>query len=138
MQQHLFSHPRLAVKIKTGSEGPRHDPYHYREMIVRHNGNTTIIHEGLMVWLRHNDADIPRPSTKSDREESDWYRKAFIKLVGFTPEQIERIHRRLRARCSHCGGKRFINVPGFPGETLVVCESCNQIVDGTFDISAVE
>ena len=49
------SHAQTAVRVRRGSEGPRHDPYGFIEITVDHYGNRYTLHEGLACWLEVNE-----------------------------------------------------------------------------------
>ncbi len=40
------------IASRTGSEGPQHDPYSYREYECERGGHTLVLHMGLGVWLK--------------------------------------------------------------------------------------
>jgi hypothetical protein len=42
------------ISMRTGSEGPSYDPYHYEEMTVVGRSGTVTLHTGLGMWLQHN------------------------------------------------------------------------------------
>ena len=135
MHTTLFNHPRLSVQVETGSEGPRHDPYAYREITIVTPLGTLILHEGLGDWFKMNGKriapdDLEQPST--------YYRSLIQYCTGYTLEQIERIGRKLKSRCRHCGGRDFEHSPGFPGEYFEICVDCNNIHDTHFNISEIE
>ena len=53
------------VRVRRGTEGPRHDPWSYTEVsVTRLNGDKITMHCGLAVWLKINgekfNPDIPK------------------------------------------------------------------------------
>lgn len=122
------------LKIKTGTEGPRHDPYSYTETTMERNGDTVTLHEGLGDWLRVNGAvqDVRRSALGSEE------RRTFVSITGYTPEQLRRFVDRAHSRCRSCGGQRTRSERGHPGETLLVCDRCGDIVGTRFNRSAIE
>lgn len=140
MEQISINRPKLRVHVKTGSEGPRHDPYAYREVTVKTPRGKTVLHEGLGTWLSHNGHTFKRrPKGMTYEQWEAWLRTdKFVKLTGHTIQQLERIHRRLEGRCRKCGGRDFTWESGYPGEELQVCTACDRINGSTFDRSAIE
>lgn len=123
------------ITRKTGSEGPRHDPYHYEELTVkRPDGRSITIHTGLAFWAeagdgRREDHDVEKAMT------------LFEQVAGITPHQAEKTYRELRDRRYRyhpCGQRHFEDASGYPGESFVVCRKCGLVVDSHFNISAVE
>lgn len=123
------------ISIRRGSEGPRHDPYSFTEIIVTRDspwftGKVTY-HVGLDEWVRVDANNI-------DRTES---RETFRRLAGITPEAAQKAAREFRdrrVRYHPCGPKHLHWVSGYPGEELLHCDQCNNIIDSSFDLSAVE
>jgi len=137
MQTNLLDHPKLKVRLRTGSEGPRHDPYSYTELTVVQPHGTTVLHNGLGVWLKSDDHDVKPPSYLGHDEQEAWLRDTgFRTLTNYTVEQLERMARKLKSRCK-CGGKSFHSECGYPGETFDVCDSCGDIHDSFFCIEVV-
>jgi len=134
MNQQIINHPKLKVWVKSGSEGPRHDPYAYEELEVKTPQGHVILHNGLGTWLVNNGVQIEVPPTNSEK----WLRtEAFTKLTGYTTEQLGRIAWKLSSRCRKCGGREFYSASGYPGETFECCSNCHEVVSTCFDISAV-
>ena len=137
MQTTLINHPKLKVHVRIGSEGPRHDPYSYNELTVVQPHGTTVLHNGLGVWLKSDDHDVQPPNYLSHDEREAWLRDAaFPMLTDFTVVQLERMARKLKSRCK-CGGKSFHSEEGFPGETFDVCNRCGDIRGSYFCVEAV-
>jgi hypothetical protein len=115
--------------IKTGSEGPRHDPYGYTETTVERNGVSVTLHEGLGTWLEIGDRMVTEDETIA--------RDFFETHVGYTPEKIQKFIERARSRCRSCGGREFRCERGYPGETFSVCVACGDIIASSFNEGAV-
>jgi hypothetical protein len=118
------------VSLKNGSEGPAHDPYGYREWIVKKNGHKIVGHFGLACWVKVDGRRV------ADDESSQ---QVFEREVGVSLSSLERAYERLHnpGRCTSCGGKELDTVDGFPGETLVTCARCGEVVSCDFDESAI-
>jgi len=121
------------IDIKTGSEGPRHDPYGYEEITVtRPNGDVVTLHEGLTVWLKLNNS-AQYMFTSSTYEDAV---KKFEFFAGCSPAIARRAYERMQYRCK-CGSRDLRSVAGFPGESLNVCNACNTVVSSDFNESAI-
>lgn len=138
MMQTIIRHPRLTVHVRTGGEGPKHDPYHFTEYVAETPQGRTTLHEGLGAWIACDGEMQRAPVGFSDEQEHSFLTSLFEQRVGYTPDQLWRIHRRLSSRCRACGGTNFRDVSGFPGETLTICCDCGHVVGSTFNVSAVE
>ena len=133
MEQVLINHPKLYVHLTTGTEGPKHDPYGYQEYAITTPNGVTVLHEGLGVWISFRGEMLSTPHGEH------YIRKhMFPALTGYTVEQIERIHRRLKDRCLNCGSRDFRSESGYPGETFDVCSDCGHVVNVYFDRRAIE
>lgn len=132
-------HPKLQVQTRTGTEGPRYDPYAYTEYTVKTPKGLTVLHTGLGTWIRHNGKMVEKPSgVLYDEWERQLCEEIFPALTGYTLLQLERIARNLTTKCNKCGSTDFTHESGYPGETLVVCIHCGRINGGWFHRSAVE
>jgi len=121
------------IRIKTGSEGPRHDPYAYREITVSRPKGSVTLHLGLVEWVAVNGEHWK----DYDREAID----VFEAFAGITLPQAIRAHHEVRARRVRyhpCGQKHLEWVDGYPGESLLICERCGAVLDEHFDRSAIE
>lgn len=121
------------VEIKTGSEGPKHDPYHYQEITVKRADGTWVkIHAGLAEWLETSAGDRIVDEYRS-------LRLKFEELAGITPEMAERTCTRVYMRKLSLHNKHdTLWCNGFPGEELLYCRTCNTVIDTSFNISEVE
>jgi hypothetical protein len=132
------------VSHRSGSEGPRHDPYHYDEYTLnRPNGDTIVIHSGLANWCklkRDNKIVLEAECTHALPE------KLFETYAGVSFRKFEKAFNSIperKLRTHFCFGlnrsyKDFKCVSGYPGETLLVCSHCNDVIDSSFDRSAIE
>lgn len=130
MEETLLRHPRLTVHKRTGSEGPKHDPYGFVEITATTPRGEIMIHAGLAEYLKVNGVLFDNP-------RREWMEEQWESFTGFTLTQIGRIRRKLKSRCK-CGSKDFSCESGFPGEHLLVCMSCGNIHDSYFNLSEVE
>lgn len=133
MQRTMINHPKLNVHFRTGSEGPRHDPYSYEEWTIETPENTVQIHQGLGDWIKCNGREYPE-TARGSRGDLDNF---LTEKVGFTLEQIRRIHRNLKSRCPKGGQHEEEWISGYPGEDLLFCHKCEKFVDSTFNESAI-
>lgn len=83
-----------SIRIRTGSEGPAHDPYGYQEIeFTRTDGVVVTLHSGLGEWC-----EVYFPNRKEFRSwswDNDAAVKAFQDLTGLHPMQAVRINDRL-------------------------------------------
>jgi hypothetical protein len=132
------------IEITHGSEGPRHDPYAYTEIkVTRADGRWAKIHGGLGEWLV---VGLPVSNALGVEERCingnpEYLRSMFELAVGITPELAEKtVHRMDANRIYHhkCGQKYLEWVSGYPGETFLQCGKCGDILESTFNRSAIE
>jgi hypothetical protein len=139
MRETIIDHPKLRVTVETGSEGPRHDPYAYREITVIQPDGATTLHEGLGTWLRSAGRKVTPPTDLDADGRERWCRStAFETLTGYSVAQLERLHRKLSSRCRRCGCKETVSQNGHPGEHFECCAKCGNVVGSYFCISEVE
>jgi hypothetical protein len=128
-----------SVELRSGSEGPRHDPYAYEEVTVyRADGRVATIHLGLASWMRS--IDYNGVERKFD-ETPEILHSKFEATVGITPTSaIKALHRAKHNKIKrHSCGQQHLNwVSGYPGEEMLCCGKCGHILDSTFDRSAIE
>jgi hypothetical protein len=136
MQTTLINHPKLQVWMRTGSEGPRHDPYSYGELTVKTPKHKVMIHEGLACFVV-----VDGKRSDATRKTYDKFSKVSDRLLkrwtGYTRKQIGRIHRKSKEQCPFGGRHETIDMSGFPGEHFQVCQKCDKIVDSYFNESAI-
>jgi hypothetical protein len=141
------------VTRKSGSEGPKHDPYSYEEFSVeKDDGRTAVLHLGLGEWLILNgkkktvDDFLPDPAEMNGiRNAWDVARQiasnrmfiAFEEVLGITLKSWTRAEQKLHSRCPKCKGHDLERVSGYPGETFLICSKCKEIVDSHFNEAAI-
>jgi len=126
-----------SIELRCGTEGPRHDPYGYKEITVtRSDGREATLHSGLAEWMTYNDGRV----TRRFEDPIDILWSKFEACVGISPELAERAFHRVkenRIRHHACGMKHLNEVSGYPGETFLMCEKCKAILDSSFNESAI-
>src|SRR5215469_101349 len=131
------AHNGTSIELRSGSEGPAHDPYGYKEITVtRADGREATLHSGLAEWLVYNDGRVTRRF--EDPIATLWSK--FEACVGISPELAERTFHRIkenRIRHHKCGQKYLNEVSGYPGETFLMCEKCKMILDSSFNEAAI-
>lgn len=138
MQEYMINTPNLTVRRVTGAEGPKHDPYHYEEIVAKTPRGTTTYHEGFVCWLEHKDNEGLKGRMEEPDHKANDMRTTFAHYAGLTIEQIERIYNRSRSRCRKCGGRQFVSQRGYPGEHIECCSNCGHVVGSYFCKSEVE
>lgn len=120
-----------SITMRTGSEGPRHDPYSYTELTVRRGNTTVSAHYGLLVWLECNGE---REQINDDKLLS----MLFQDMTGLTIKQAERAYAKLQALPyrEHRKHGGYDWREGFPGESLCMCK-CGKVIDYSFNESAI-
>lgn len=117
------------VSLKAGTEGSRHDPYHFTEVTVDRLGRKFAAHTGLVQWYKIDGQPVPL---------DEW-----VKQAGARPEHFERWKyqgkdRQVNRHLKTCPGRIQCDaVQGFNGESLTVC-GCGKVLDYSFCRSAVE
>lgn len=135
MMQTLINTPNLRVTLRTGSEGPKHDPYHYDEYEFKTPAGLAYIHDGLARYLRIGSKRI---ELNSERCSDPMVLEQYAKMIcGYTLTQIRRFAERRKARCPKGGAHQLRSMPGMPGETFAVCTKCDDVVDSYFNLSEV-
>lgn len=135
-----------SVNIRRGTEGPRHDPYAYEEIIVsRPDGRKVKLHSGLGEWLEVQTAE----GRKIRVDESDRYagperlRELFAFHSGISVETAaktpgRREATRYREHDKRCGNENLVAATGYPGESFDYCPKCGFVGGYAFDRSAIE
>lgn len=132
----LLKHPRLTVLRRTGSEGPRHDPYAYEETMISGAEYKLMIHEGLGSYMQLSRLDGSERVRWSNTDHADLLLSRIV--CGYTRKEIERIIAKRHSRCTSCGGRDFTCESGYPGETLRVCVHCHLINGSHMNYSTIE
>lgn len=113
------------VRLRSGTEGPRHDPYGWHEIDVEREGKFATLHSSGLFndWLEIGGIDWSKPDGEREwhlrfegkeltkylhqREESDswghvdgWVmlRRIFERHIGYSPEELEEAQHRADAR----------------------------------------
>ncbi len=128
-----------SVEVKTGSEGPHYDPYHYTEIRVKRVSpsftGTIISHDGFVEWVR-----VEWPDGKVERF-TDTDRDVWFELyAGISTKTALRAHQEAQARrirYHRCGERNLMWAEGYPGESFLVCGKCKDVLQYHFDIGAV-
>lgn len=117
------------IDIRSGTEGPAYDPYHWDEITVKTKGREVCFHLGLAVWMTIDGLDVLN-------DEEDLF-PIFKELTGMSVTQAFKYFYRYRSRCQKCGSRSFEWRNGYPGEQMKMCTECDHIVDYTFNESAI-
>lgn len=132
---------------RSGSEGPRYDPYHYDEYILHETyldqsplhpeidlNWCYVLHDGLLCFFQEKCEGTIIREIKGDAAYEAW-----IKATGLTPAQTAKVLDRVWLQCPHCRSKKGYETHcGFPGETLYVCVSCGAVATSTMNWSEIE
>ncbi len=80
------------LAMRTGGEGPTHDPYSFTEWECERQGHTLVLHLGLGAWLKL-DGKTYLPEAKTDADMV----AAFEEFTDLTIQQVDKaLHRRPR------------------------------------------
>lgn len=120
------------LTLKNGTEGPRFDPYSCKEMTVVQNGDRITFHTGLRDFLSVNNETIISRNYDKCAEK-------FKELTGLDERMFLRAYDRINTvtRCPECGSKSFEWVQGYPGEELLICTKCREVVGSNFNESQI-
>lgn len=78
---------RRMLEVRYGSEGPKYDPYSFKEYTMVVNDKKFTLHQGLISWANTNNGE--RISDMPEKVWSGW--------AGLTPEQFEKSFQRIRS-----------------------------------------
>lgn len=122
----------VSVYVKTGTEGPRYDPYGYVEYKCRgRNGfGQYILHLGLIEWIEHQ---LDNRTLKKDTQSN--VQMKWELLTGIKVDDVEEVVN--QPHFCECGCKKTKTMEGYPGEVFEMCTACNAIVDSIFCESAI-
>lgn len=106
------------VRLRSGTEGPRHDPYGWNEISVDREGHTATLHssglfndwlevdgvrfEGREIesyWLQRNECE----RTSNDSGGYQLLRRIFRNVLGYWPEEFEEAQNQADARNPYFG-----------------------------------
>lgn len=126
------------ITLKTGSEGPKWDPYGYIEIeFTKTDGTIVTYHGGLAEWCKVECTDGKKYEINNLEEASILFKLE----TGLTPDEAESLYYQIDARknkqCQKCGSHKVEWQDGYPGEELLVCGKCGEVVNCHFDESAV-
>lgn len=131
------------IAERRGSEGPVHDPYSFHEITVtRQNGRVVTFHSGLGDWLSIQEPGYQPKRIMGGREASG--HKMLELFEHWTGLSFDTANRTLlaipgRRRNKHPCGAKYLNwEAGFPGERLLTCQKCGEILDSRFNRQEVE
>ena len=104
---------------KTGTEGPKHDPYAYEEITLRTtyaDGKTftVAVHQGLAEWTKLNDKLFWHTHGKATCDE-------ILGMVGLNYRLLEKLAN--EQRCFKCGGTK-----GKWIEFGIQCARCGEYI----------
>jgi hypothetical protein len=126
--------PSTIIQRQSGTEGPSHDPYGYTRYTFLKNGLRTDLHLGLGISL-----DLPTGVRyQGGDSDIDHLTKVFEEVTGLRVKTIDKAVDRIHyaEHCS-CGSRKLREREGFPGETLLICVKCGDIVGSRFNESAI-
>lgn len=108
----------MEVHVKSGSEGPAHDPYSYTEYRVKRDGRKIVMHLGMGDWIKVDGEHVEAGDAALNyiRQERKDYRKRVVRRLTDPPR-----------RCPACKGK-LESGGGYVGEEVIYCKGCGRIV----------
>ena len=125
------------IELRSGREGPRHDPYHYDELTLRRSdGRWATVHIGLAEWMEYFDGRVKRRFEDS----ATVLNFKFEAVMGVSTRTVYRALHEIgarRIRNHKCGQRHLDWVSGYPGEELLYCNECGTVLDSSFNLSAV-
>lgn len=129
------------IKVTRGTEGPRHDPYGWEEVVVERRGCRFTFHYGLTSWLTleyYDGEDLIK--FRDDRPgHDDEHAKKFVKLTGVNLARMYEWVHRAREYCKKCGVRRCVPLgSGYAGETIYGCAQCGTPLWDDFHPSMIE
>lgn len=139
MERTVVHHKNFTVRERTGTEGPRHDPYGFRELTFSALGSDPVVtvklHLGLGEWVEVREFGrlFDRVEFRDGGAQEHWE-----SLVGYKVDQFLRWERHIKQNCPKGGRHHLSEAAGYPGETLYVCEKCRRVVDVLFCREDVE
>ena len=133
-----LSQPGLAIFVRSGSEGPRHDPYGWEEFEVHRNGRRVSVREGGLGYTRLTVDDVTCESDPSQDAVDAWFQLFTGRTATAWRKAAAKAARNRTSRCRCCGGRRFETMSGFPGESFTVCATCKEVVSTSMNWSAIE
>ena len=123
--------------IRTGSEGPKHDPYSFTEYSASSLTNPDLIvtlHMGLAEWLMVG-CGTKRMHANENHGFEGGIVAEFKRLTGRDPYEDEEEH--FSPKCSDHPDADVESMEGYPGESFAVCSVCRKILDSYFNEAAI-
>lgn len=108
------------LDLRTGTEGPRHDPYGYEERIVHLNNSTYKLHLGLVCYAEERIGTAECAAVEGEEAIQWWCAR-----TGLTPDQFDKAYLRLTEpprRCPACRSKVEYH-RGYVGESIACCSN---------------
>ena len=114
-------------RVRTGTEGPSHDPYSYEEYILCRNGVVTKLHLGLAEFCRgeeNGEEFFIKGKGAMDKWES---------ITNIPVKSLNRLDNRLNGmpqRCPYCfnSSSNYVVHGGYVGESIFTCPKCDNVV----------
>jgi hypothetical protein len=133
---------KRTLSRRTGSEGPQHDPYSFTEWTVDTNLSTVTLHSGLAQWVEVNGDRWSHSSFNSWGEHYEegikMLEETFELETGIPVSKLEKYYDRIH-HPKHCCAKPQLEWKrGYPGEHLLICSNCGELLDSEFYLSEVE
>lgn len=123
------------MKLKTGTEGPRSDPYAFgRLTFERTDGVVVTYHAGLGEWCR---VEFKTGPIRKFEWTNNAAAPAFEQLAGISVSRALKIINRVPTRCKTCRSRKLAWLAGYPGESLLCCQKCDAVVASSFNESAI-
>ena len=119
--------------IKYGKEGPKEDPYGFREYIIDLEDKEFKLHCGLSNYIMANGNIV----LTEQYFTPILLRAIFEKMFNVNIDDIEKEYVNSFSRCK-CGCTEIDEVTGHPGETLFICTKCKSIINSTLDMKSLE
>jgi hypothetical protein len=145
---HRDDNVKLHISHRSGSEGPRHDPYHFDEFSVSLGVCSITVHVGLGEWIEVKPKAEPGqwPEPRGDRRSfSSWEElDATLKsLTGLSMEQLQSWEDEAHTppeQCPQCGSELKVLGHGYAGECIIGCtrEGCNYAWEEPINLSNIE
>ena len=130
------------ITVKSGAEGPRHDPYDWEELSVQRPNGLWCYRTGALGYIEisrdggimfNASIGIMRRCDHTEQEAIDF----FARMTGLTPVQWLRTEMRLSKKCPLCGAKGYHLVDGYPGEEMIICDGCENVIGNNFNDAAI-
>ena len=126
------------IAVRTGTEGPKEDPWSWTEREFERGGHRYVLRQGLDFWLEVDGARS-RPYVSGDGPEDEGAVRRFERLTGMPLARFDRYADRIGnpRRCPKCAGRRMAWRDGYPGESIRLCRDCGEVVAHEFNLAEV-